>query len=312
MRAFIGALGGVIVLVLASLAACSDDGGSASGGRNAGTESSGSGGTSGSSKPTDAESGAVAHVATTAQSMAFRGETRTYLLAKPTNYDPQKSYPLVFSFHGNPSTETYQAALLPFDAASGRDAVIVYPRALAGTGGVYDWDLAITDDNPDMEWIIALVGELKKTLSLDPKRVFGFGYSGGAFFVTNMACRTSGFFKAISVNAGGAPFVGEGVDFPQKGANDCLICPGGPVATLVTHGQQDNEVGGHGGRENAMCAAATNECGDERSSSTPSPCETYDGCPTGREVKLCDLPNLGHGPWEKAVAESWAFFKAHL
>jgi polyhydroxybutyrate depolymerase len=315
MRALLPGLAGAALLVLAPLSACStDDGRSGAPGSSSGsTASGGTSGTSGSSgKPGDPSgpdaAPAVPNVETAALTMEFRGATRNLILAKPTNYDAQKSYPLIVAFHGNPGNET---ALPPFDSASEKQAVIVYPRALYGTGNEYHWNLSITDGNDDMDWMAALVDEIKKTVNIDKQSVFGFGYSGGGFFLANFACRTGGVFKAISINSGGAPFVDDGVSFPKR-PNGCLICPGGPVPSIVTHGMLDNEVGTEGGVENARCAAATNACGSATAATTPAPCERYSGCSAALDVKLCNIPGFGHGLWEGAIRESWAFFKTFL
>ena len=44
--------------------------------------------------------------------------------------------------------------------------------------------------------------------------------------------------------------------------------------------------------------------------STPAPCQQFGGCPDGKPVKRCMIPDQGHGPWADAMKESWSFFKA--
>lgn len=243
-------------------------------------------------------------VAVTKETMTFDGRQRKYLLAKPTDYDATKRYPLVLSFHGNPGTAEGQAQGLPFDSASKREAVIVYPQALDG-----DWDLyTATDENNDMNFVLSLIGEVKTKVNIDEANVLGFGYSGGAFFITQMACRFAGVFKAISVNAGGGPDEPE-MGYPQHD-NGCYVCPGGPTPTIVTHGAADTGVTPDSGEFTANCFATTNGCEMSRSPTTPSPCELYDGCPAGKAVKWCLIPGQGHGPWQSAMKEAWAFFKA--
>jgi polyhydroxybutyrate depolymerase len=276
-----------------------DPGFGASGGQaSSGEEISPGNGSSGEPKPKEP------YVVTTEETMEHGGKTRRYILAKPKDYDENKAYPLVLSFHGNPGTHTGMAEGLPFDSASKNEAVIAYPAAATG-----DWDIYTpTDSNADMYFIQALVEEIKGKLNIDGEKVFAFGYSGGGFFISHFACRFQGVFKAISINAGGGP------DEAQMGygkrENGCYICPGGPIATLVTHGADDTEVEPASGEFTATCFASTNECGDSRSPTTPQPCEKYDGCPDDKPVKRCIIPGLGHGPWADAMKEAWTFFKS--
>ncbi|MBN9163151.1 MAG: hypothetical protein BGO98_36625 [Myxococcales bacterium 68-20] len=54
----------------------------------------------------------------TKETMSHGGRTRTYYLAIPTDYDANKSYPLVLSFHGNPGSAEGMSKGLPFDSVS--------------------------------------------------------------------------------------------------------------------------------------------------------------------------------------------------
>ncbi|HVH40736.1 MAG TPA: PHB depolymerase family esterase [Labilithrix sp.] len=241
----------------------------------------------------------------TDETMEFGGKTRSYILVVPEGYDASKSYPLVLSFHGNPSSATFQASHLPFESVSKEAAVVVYPQASTS-----DWDLyTATDGNADMSWIRALPEEIAtKKASIDRKRVFGFGYSGGGFFLSQFACRFGDVFKAISINAGGGP------DEDEMGygtlANGCYQCPGGPVATIVTHGSLDVVVTPSSGERAKSCFAAYNGCKSSVSASAPSPCEEYDDCATGKPVKWCRIPGQSHLPWNKAMTTAWDFFSA--
>jgi polyhydroxybutyrate depolymerase len=246
----------------------------------------------------------------TDQTMQFEGTTRIYLLAKPKNYDASKRYPLVLSFHGNPADAKGQAAGLPFHTVSGSDAIIAYPQAASVDGDGFSWDLYTpTDSNADMNFIKALIAEIKANkANIDDTKVLGFGYSGGGFFVAQYACRFGSVFKAVSVNAGGGP------DEPQMGYpkrdNGCYICPGGPIATVVTHGADDTTVTPDSGEFTAACFASANSCGDTSTATSPAPCELQDGCPTDKPVEHCIVPGVGHEPWQNAMSLAWAFFKA--
>jgi polyhydroxybutyrate depolymerase len=240
--------------------------------------------------------------------MTFNGNARSYVVAKPRTYDPKRSYPLVLVFHGNPGDAMGMAQGFPFDAASGQDAVLVYPQAGSADGNAFSWDLYTpTDTNVDMNFIKPLIEEVKSSkATIDASKVYGFGYSGGGFFISQYACRFGGVFRAISINAGGGPDE-EQMGFPKRD-NGCFICPGGKVPTLVTHGGADPEVPTDSGEFTATCYASTNGCSDTRTPTAPAPCELYDGC--DKPVKRCIIPGLGHAPWEHSRDEAWSFFNA--
>lgn len=244
------------------------------------------------------------HVVLTKETTEFGGKTRSYILGIPKSYDENKSYPLVLNFHGNPGTAEAQAAYLPFDSVSKSDAIIAYPQA-DGT----DWDLyTATEWNADMDWIHGLPQEIAAKANIDTGRVFGFGYSGGAFFLTQFTCRFGDVFKAVSINAGGGPDE-PNMDF-GKYENGCYQCPGGPVAAIVTHGKADGVVEPASGETTKECYATFNGCSDSFSDTTPAPCQLADDCPDDKPVKWCLIPGLGHGAWDQAMAEAWTFFKA--
>jgi polyhydroxybutyrate depolymerase len=244
---------------------------------------------------------ALPAVIETDESMLFGGLKRTYILAKPSNYTPTKAYPLVFVFHGNPGKASDMRASNPFDAASHDQAVIVYPQGLG-----HNWDLYNPfATNNDMPWIQALATEIATKVNIDRARVFGHGFSGGAFFVAQMACRLGAFFEAISVHAGGGPEETQ-VAVPRW-PNGCVQCAGGPTPTLVVHGASDTTVVPQSGAYTASCYATTNGCGTKLTATT-APCEAYD-CPTSSPVELCMVPSLGHQIWSAATDKAWRFFQ---
>ncbi len=184
------------------------------------------------------------YVKSTPETTTFGGQARKYNLSVPLDYDASKSYPLVLSFHGSPGTADGMLAVYPFDSASHQEAIIAYPNALGS-----DWDLGTaTAQNPDLGFTKALVDELAGKLSIDKTRVYGFGWSGGGFFVNQVACRLRGLLRAMAVHAGGAPYADinpGGLKYPN-GQPKCAADQG-PIATLVVHGDQDDTVPFMGG-----------------------------------------------------------------
>jgi polyhydroxybutyrate depolymerase len=253
----------------------------------------------------DGNRGADVDVDTTDETFTFGGATRSYILSVPVDYDAGKTYPLVLEMHGNPGTAAFMLQNLPFDRVSRREAIVVYAQA-AGT----DWDLATpADQNDDMAYLRALVDEVASKLSIDKQRVLGTGWSGGAFMASQTACRLGGLFKAIAILSGGAPY--ESSDgTPAKDGSGFLSCPGGPVATLVIHGENDGVVSRDSGEYAAAHWAHVNGCGSTLAATTPAPCQRYAGCPQATPVQLCMIPGQDHGVWREGFAATWAFFES--
>lgn len=239
----------------------------------------------------------VQYVTTTTVKMQHDGVERSYVLSVPIDYDASKKYPLWIWLHGDPGNAT-SASGERLDRVSKNEAIIAYPGALnAG------WDhTAAEQDNPDTTFIFAVIDAIDASKSIDKGRILLGGWSSGAFMASLMACRLSSSFRAIALEAGGAPFDING------GANP--TCDGAAIATVVTHGGQDNTVGPTSGFYAAEYWQDHNGCNGSKAAGQPPPCEDYAGCPNDKPVRYCLEPNAGHGILTTAHAIEWAWFKA--
>ena len=241
----------------------------------------------------------------TEESVDVAGKTRPFVLATPTTYTPTKTYPVVFVLHGDGGDGPTMRAAFPFDDWSGQSAVVVYP---SGTSGWNLYDPADTD--PDLVYLAAIVDALGKRLTIDPARVFGIGFSSGAFMLNQVACRRPGLFRAIVPHSGGAP--NEPRDpTASRWENDYTRCAnqtlGSGPAVLVVHGTADRTVTFDSGDFTAKYWAFINGCQSTRSPYTP-PCLVHDQCPAGRPVVFCPIDNLDHAVWTDAGKTAWQFF----
>lgn len=246
-------------------------------------------------------------IAFTTETVMVNGVARTYALGTPTTLVQGKTYPVVVLFHGNPGTVAAMMALQPFQTVSHGDAILVYPQAAYAEGdGTYSWDLFTKDtsQNADIQMVRALPAALTaKGLPIDATRIYGYGHSGGAFFLQSYQCLGTDVFRSITCNAGGTPF---------GGGNDCATCTGKIVPTLLIHGQADDVVGAGSGTAEASCQAKNAKCQTTTTATTPTPCVLYDGCPAASPIEFCFVPGAGHEPpWSDSLPTAWAFFKAH-
>lgn len=293
-----------------ALGACGSDDPATPGGGNAdgGQTSSGNPSSSGTT-PTPSTS----VVNTTTESVTVNGTARVYLLSVPKNLDPAKTYPLVMELHGSPGDAKGQAGGLPFERASGSDAIIVYPQALAEDSGFFSWDLSsAAANNADIALLEAMPAAVKaKGYNIDASKVFGYGYSGGGFFLQVYQCLGAKVFRSIVATAGGAPESlksSQGGPLPDSGG--CVQCPGTPIPEIIVFGQND---AAQGGDYQAMCQAEASGCtANSLTATTPTPCQAYQGCRDGQPVTYCNVPGLGHEEWSESIPTAWAFFKTFL
>jgi polyhydroxybutyrate depolymerase len=260
----------------------------------------------------DSDAGAPAKPApppmvVTTESLDVAGKTRSYVLAAPSTYASEKMYPLVLVLHGDGGDGPSIRAGFAFDAVSAQAAFVAYPTGNRG------WNLYDpADRNEDLAFLVALVEALERRFAIDPARVFGMGFSSGAFMVNQVACRRPSLFRAIAPHSGGAP------DEPRDATasrweNDYTRCAGqtlgnGP-AVLVIHGTADREVTYDSGEFTANYWAFVDGCQSTRSTAVaPSPCVLHDACPPGKPVVLCPISDLGHTLWPMAATAAWKFF----
>lgn len=302
---------------------CRSNGGEPTGASGAGTQAPGPtnddppGTTSGGT--TDAGSGASSSgdpappppkVDVTTETVQVGASARTFVLAAPKPYDPGKAYPLVMVFHGDGGNGAGMRGGYRFDDVSGSDAFVAYPDGKSAT-----WDLYTPEaDNEDNAFVVAILANLKARFAVDAARVFGTGYSSGAFFVEQLACRKSTFFRGIVPNAGGAPNEPDdpGAGFWKPYYTKCANQTGG-VAAMIMHGSDDPVVSPDSGDFSAQYWAYVNGCDDKKETRTPtapSPCLAHAACPAGKPVLYCAIPNIGHGWWADSAKNAWAFFQA--
>lgn len=307
--------GGLVLALFAPLGACSDDGGSSGGSSGASSGSSGasssgassSGASSSGDPPIDPTPGCgvpqpkVGFLGS--QTITVAGVTRTYELTLPKTYDGKRAYPLVLVFHGDGGDGAGIRSSFDLEAESGDGAIVAYPD---GEGASWKLD-DVSSATSDIAFVDALIASLEKTYCVEGARVLLTGYSSGAYFVNQAACRTKSKIRGIVTFAGGGPY---GVDAAEFDAQGDLQCPAPPVPALQVHGQDDFSVAVTEGHKSRDHWRRVNECQSSTTATDPSPCVAYDGCK--RPEVWCLVPGLGHTIWGGGMGEkvTWGFFRS--
>ena len=237
----------------------------------------------------------------TNETLTVWGKARAYVLVVPASYDATRTYPLTLVLHGDGVDGAGMRALLPFESASGQDAIVAYPT---GTGN--SWDLYTpVDEDADVAYLVQLVDALRGRFHIGD--AFAVGLSSGAFMANQMACRKPGLFRGIVSHSGGTP------DEPNAShgswGGDFVRCNGqsSGVAAMVIHGTADTAVPFPSGEHDASYWATVNGCGSGYSATSPSPCQSRNGCPSDKRVVFCAVDGLGHALWDQASSAAWSF-----
>ena len=245
----------------------------------------------------------------TLRTLQIGNRSRTYLELVPEGAQGKK-LPLILVMHGDGGTGPGLHDGWAFESASGENAVLLYP-----TGTDRSWDLDArglesdgTPKNEDTAFILGLIAHAKRTLPIDETKIFGAGYSSGAFFLNMISCRHAGTFRALGSNAAGAPYSEDETSF-----DGYARCPGEkPMPIIALHGTSDFGVSLASGRFTAQYWAHENGCSLHEVETTGYPeCLAQRGCPSGNDVVYCEIDGLGHWVWDKNSEATWTFFLNH-
>jgi predicted esterase len=156
------------------------------------------------------------------QTLSVDGETRSYYLDLPSDYDPAgPPKPLIIAYHGTGGS--YQAWLDDYRLREvvGDGAILVYPDARPNAAGIKQWNFA-----DDFRMFEELLAQLPANLVFDRDRIFVTGHSSGGGFTNEIGCRYGDRIRAIAPVAGGlttASCVGAIAVIQIQGAKDSLV-----------------------------------------------------------------------------------------
>ena len=286
-------------------------GGGASGGKATGGGASGGRATGGAGGTTStAGCGKAPTLTSGTRSIQSSGQSRSFILRIPDNYDNTHPYRLIFAFHWVGGTANdidgggssgYTWSYYGLREQANNSTIFVAPQGInngwANSGGQ---DVTFVDD---------MIKQIEGDLCVDTTQLFALGFSYGGGMTYALACARATVFRAVAVYSG-AQLSG---------------CAGGqqPVAYLGIHGISDGTCRIDGGRALRDTFVRNNGC---TAQNPPEPtagslthiCTKYQGCSAGYPVEWCAFDG-GHTPgmvdgggddgaktWTKG--EVWKFF----
>ena len=131
------------------------------------------------------------------------GIDREYLVYIPNEYDASISIPLVLNFHGFGGTayDHYKYTSDMTSLADTANFLLVYPQGAAGSDGYSHWNIADENSKSDIDdlgFTSAMIDDLIQTYNVDTLRIYATGFSNGAAFTYDLACRLSQRIAAIA------------------------------------------------------------------------------------------------------------------
>ncbi len=125
------------------------------------------------------------------KTLFFNGQEREYILYIPSSYNATSEFPVLFNFHGGSGYAEdfiYTNDMRPI--ADTANFIAVYPQgAIDPDGGTTSWIHKAPTDHDDIFFIEAIIEDLSIDYLINQSRVYACGYSEGAIFSYELACR---------------------------------------------------------------------------------------------------------------------------
>lgn len=233
------------------------------------------------------------------------GKTREYILALPSNYDPNHAYRLIFGWHpwGGSAQQVASGGYYGLQSQSNGSAIFVAAEGLDFGGNGKGWG---NSNGEDIALLTAMLDRFRSELCIDENRIFSTGFSFGGMFSFAAGCSSTSMMRAIAPMAGNTTVAG---------------CENGtrPVAMMGFHGVDDQVVAIDGGRKGRDIFAKRNGCSSQTvpaettwcnsagQTYQPCSCVSYEGCMQGYPVTWCEYKGQ-HMPAPNSAATLWAFF----
>jgi hypothetical protein len=211
---------------------------------------------------------------------------RTYWTRPPKTYDP--SVPVPLTIWGQGCGQGNNPESTPMSSGPAADGSLQV-ELLAPQGNNHCYSAGPDGDDaksPELPYFDKVLAETLANFCIDTSKVFQGGYSSGGWFSALISCNRADKIRGVAWAAAGL----------QKNHDAC----GGPVAALITRGEND------GGTPLEQTLAARdgfilrNGCSMEtkpwdpgETNFTTSSCLEYQGCMPGYPVVWCPTPG-GH------------------
>ncbi|MFO0600875.1 MAG: PHB depolymerase family esterase [Myxococcaceae bacterium] len=166
---------------------------------------------------------------------------RPFAEVVPVSYAAGTPTPLVLELHGYTATGATQDAYFKFAAlAQQKGFLLALPDGLVDGQGQHYWNAtdaccAFGAGPDDVAYLTAVIEDMKKRYTVDPKRIFVVGHSNGGFMAHRLACERSDLIAAVMSLAGAV------------WADPTKCAPSSKISVLQVHGTLDGTIAYNGG-----------------------------------------------------------------
>ena len=165
------------------------------------------------------------------KSLQYKDVKRKYIIYTPKNFDVNKSYPIVFNFHGGGMTAAEQMLYTKMNHTADKHGfIVVYPKGIKEDWNV-GFEMSYKDGTDDIGFVDALLTQIEKDFKIDSKKVFATGLSRGGFFCHRIAAELPHRFSAIATIGATLP---DSVAIHNPNKKE--------VGVLMVHGKADKVV----------------------------------------------------------------------
>ena len=175
------------------------------------------------SKDEDAQLTPVIETGKMTKQLVVNNTNREYIIYVPENFTGTSSLPLLLSFHGLSSNMNFNYDYTNFNELAERENfIVVHPNGIDNR-----WTISATN-NPDIDFIEALLDQLENDYNIASNRIYSTGRSNGGNFSFTLACGLNDRIAAIASVTG---------LMLQMAIGNCV--PSRPLAVLHIHGTED-------------------------------------------------------------------------
>jgi polyhydroxybutyrate depolymerase len=174
-------------------------------------------------KDEDAQLTPVIETGKMTKQLVVNNTNREYIIYVPENFTGTSSLPLLLSFHGLSSNMNFNYDYTNFSELAERENfIVVHPNGIDNR-----WTVSATN-NPDIDFIEALLDQLENDYNIASNRIYSTGMSNGGNFSFTLACGLNDRIAAIASVTG---------LMLQMAIGNCI--PSRPLAVLHIHGTED-------------------------------------------------------------------------
>ena len=139
------------------------------------------------------------------RTIQYQDNNRQFYLYVPSTYNHNNETPVMFNFHGGSGTASahlnYTSDMR--NLAENENFILVYPQASPDlSSNVNSWIDKAGSNKNDIFFIQEIFNNLNSIYNIDDSRVYACGYSEGAIFTYELACRLSNVITGVATVAG--------------------------------------------------------------------------------------------------------------